>query len=1231
MSTVNSLACAFALLCISTPASTTAADRTPVDHVPSPDVARTTALPQVEDPASINSVWNIGDVFVGVAGGQYFHYDNAGHLVDVLSTGFSGYTTGGAFDVTGKLYTTCFSANRVVVFSATDPHTILQTIDTSIPGGTNPEDIVFAANGDFYVTNVSGNGNIQRYNAAGVFQQTYVTGRSDWMDLATDQTTMFYTTESPNIARWNVATNGALSDFANIGGTTFAFRLLPPGDGSGGLIAAHLGDIVRLNGSGNIVQAYDVVGEDSWFSLNLDPNGTSFWAGDFTSGRFYRFNIGTGAVEVGPINTNTGSQTLYGICVNGEITQALCSASVEPPSYITTAVPGNGYGLNFAVTTRQSCSGVHQLSLQVAPPYSSWLFDVEPPVVTGVGPNQTTTFTVTFLVPLGTPSGEYAFALRAIGDGAFLGYSNIDITVPSTHVIDDLGFRPRPDAYGFCNTASTPSWEMFRQLFGASNVEFSNRDHRPAAQDFFDHNYVPVGRGGSCNGFSATSMINYQHLDQPNAAAYAMPPTTSLFSTGGFSDYADPITYYQAAQTSKEVHCRRSESLHQTPANVYAQIKHALQNGSSGVIAIFHGQGANRGGHALTPYRLSEGQHGADVYVYDSNQPGDNDRRVRFDFDNDTWSYRFGDVLSPCEDIWTEILCILGVDCVWDGGANDHSIGFEPLSLYLDQGVPWWTPGSDVSGECPGVLVTIAGTGQTTIGDGLGNFIGSGSGFADGIEGSSALQPLNGWNEAQGWEAYNLPSEGTYSLNHSGTTPGEEVSVLRPGGLTSVKVPGTEVLEAGVREGGTALDFHAGGSTNCQAKVARDVGDQGRVAEWAVGSAPGVYWAVRGDSTGALLALGERGGSATYSLELQTLGPSRAQRALAGLNIQAGEEHSLALGDWGELATRDIVIEVGVNGVPSRRLIATNADLDMSPDALNAGSRGKYVTAFCQLRSPWELASFIPNSFRLGTLTPTGPATVGDENGDGAPDLTIKFDRAAVLRVIGTASTWTAELTGLCILNRDTLYVSARDTMRIIRPQVVHPSAGEVLACGTDYLLEWAVPTDLSADAVDLVFSSDNGTTWTPISGGITSGTTLIWQVPATPADSALIGVEAYCRGAFIIQGVSGYFHLIQGTTGVGVDLGKDALMLAPPRPMPFSREVMISYNLPQEEHVQMRVFDVSGRLVRTLAVGSASAGTHFVLWDGTDDGGSAISAGVYLLRLEAGGAVRTRRLVSVR
>lgn len=286
--------------------------------------------------------WVNGHVFVSTNTGQYHVYSNSGLLKETIFDGLGGFTTGCAFDSNFDLYTTNFANNTVVKYAGSHPHGILQTINTSGDPESESvadsnESIVFAANGDFYVGHADGNRDIQRYNSAGVLQATFdvateVRG-SDWIDLSNDQVTMFYTSEGRLIKRFDVSTNMQLADFGVLPGTTvtfqaFALRLLPPGDGTGGLLVADRANIKRLDGSGGVAQTYDVTGEDDWFALSLDPNRKSFWSGTRDTGNFYRFNIATGAVEIGPIN----SGPLFGLCVKNEPTAAaaeICNDGID--------------------------------------------------------------------------------------------------------------------------------------------------------------------------------------------------------------------------------------------------------------------------------------------------------------------------------------------------------------------------------------------------------------------------------------------------------------------------------------------------------------------------------------------------------------------------------------------------------------------------------------------------------------------------------------------------------------------------------------------------------------------------------------------------------------------------------------------------------------------------------------------------------------------------------------
>jgi len=213
-----------------------------------------------------------GDVFASTAGGRYEQWrkvTGTWTLIDTLTNSSgSGFTTGSAFDSAGNFYGTDFSNGTVSQFlGASTPHT--RTTWTS--GLSAPESIAFSSSGTMYVGQAGGA--IVRLSGTGTVAQTYgISGHSDWIDLAADQTTMYYTHEGSTILRHNLTTDTGMSDFAS--GLTHAFALRILGDG--GVLVADQNDVKRFDSSGTQVATYDVSGENSWFSLNLDPDGTSF-------------------------------------------------------------------------------------------------------------------------------------------------------------------------------------------------------------------------------------------------------------------------------------------------------------------------------------------------------------------------------------------------------------------------------------------------------------------------------------------------------------------------------------------------------------------------------------------------------------------------------------------------------------------------------------------------------------------------------------------------------------------------------------------------------------------------------------------------------------------------------------------------------------------------------------------------------------------------------------------
>jgi hypothetical protein len=324
--------------------------------------------------ARASTAWNVGDVFLGVGGlGDYQVYDARGALKETVSQGEVGYNTQCAFNpAQDRLYTLSFSSNLIVVFAAGSPHAIVAKIPTH---GFAPQSLVFDTNGDFYV-GYAASEQIDKYSPTGALLATWPVPAeiraTDWIDLGADQKTIWYTSQGRQIKRWDTSTGEALTDFTTLPGPAGsgtgagAIRLLPPGDGSGGLLIADAENIKRLDGAGNIVQTYDLP-EDlhAWFSMALDPNGTSFWAGDYglvgVDGTVARFNIQTGAVEVGPIHPGVGDRRFHGTCVMGELT-----STQQPSITLTPATANNPAGTAHTLTATVLESGSPKPSVAVS-------------------------------------------------------------------------------------------------------------------------------------------------------------------------------------------------------------------------------------------------------------------------------------------------------------------------------------------------------------------------------------------------------------------------------------------------------------------------------------------------------------------------------------------------------------------------------------------------------------------------------------------------------------------------------------------------------------------------------------------------------------------------------------------------------------------------------------------------------------------------------------------------
>ena len=107
--------------------------------------------------------------------------------------------------------------------------------------------------------------------------------------------------------------------------------------------------------------------------------------------------------------------------------------------------------------------------------------------------------------------------------------------------------------------------------------------------------------------------------------------------------------------------------------------------------------------------------------------------------------------------------------------------------------------------------------------------------------------------------------------------------------------------------------------------------------------------------------------------------------------------------------------------------------------------------------------------------------------------------------------------------------------------------------------------------------------------------------------------------------------QLAPTSAGWGPDVAAgQELRLMPPRPNPSALRSEIRYYVPSSGRVAVTVHDVTGRRVRRLGDRIEQAGPRTLWWDHRDDAGGRVAAGVYWVRLEAPGGVRSAKIVTI-
>ncbi len=261
--------------------------------------------------AEAQDTFQTGDILVSLSNGsvQWYRLPNTAAPLHTLTSGITGQAKGMAFNSGNELFVAHWwmvDANGSPVLG--NGNTVAHWTNTGTFMGQwgpslyncNPEAVLFNNTGFGFVGLTDCDMDVLKLDVTGNLVSTFNTAvntsagerGSGFLDLAADQCTLFYTSRSLAVKRFNVCTGTQMADFASLPGTAgvdqaHGIRVLS----DGGVLVAAMGAIRRLNASGAVIDTFDAPNSNCWISVDLDNNNRYFWGLDYCTGMVSKFDL----------------------------------------------------------------------------------------------------------------------------------------------------------------------------------------------------------------------------------------------------------------------------------------------------------------------------------------------------------------------------------------------------------------------------------------------------------------------------------------------------------------------------------------------------------------------------------------------------------------------------------------------------------------------------------------------------------------------------------------------------------------------------------------------------------------------------------------------------------------------------------------------------------------------------------------------------------------------------
>ena len=195
---------------------------------------------------------------------------------------------------------------------------------------------------------------------------------------------------------------------------------------------------------------------------------------------------------------------------------------------------------------------------------------------------------------------------------------------------------------------------------------------------------------------------------------------------------------------------------------------------------------------------------------------------------------------------------------------------------------------------------------------------------------------------------------------------------------------------------------------------------------------------------------------------------------------------------------------------------------------------------------------------------------------------------------------------------------------------VVQPAGGESFAPADAIDIRWVAADNRQVDSVSIYYSQNAGREYLLIAHGEPNDSLYQWIVPGISSDSCVVRVVAFDHAKLAGEDASDGYFSVRASTGTD---GPPAIAfsLAQNYPNPFNPLTTIDYSVARTSPVELAIFDVNGRKIRTLVGEIKARGIYKTVWNGRNDRGSSVASGVYFYRLTAGDFIEIKKMILLR